>query len=60
MIVVPPDFYSQCQLPSYLLCFLLSKMINKKQISHIGISATNLSHIQVRKTVTPVLDTRIH
>ena len=28
---------------------LLSEMINKKQIPHIGISATNLSHIQVRK-----------
>ena len=55
MIVVPPDFYSQCQLPSYLLCFLLSKMINKKQISHIGISATNLSHFRVRKSLSILL-----
>ena len=44
------------------VCSLLSEIcrLNKKQILHIGISATNLSHIQVRKTVTPVFDTRIH
>ena len=37
------------------VCSLFSEMINKKQILHIGISATNLSHFRVRKSLSILL-----
>ena len=51
-------------IPKHVPCFLfflrnaishfaINLLENKKQIFHIGISATNLSHIQVRKPFLP-------